>query len=132
MHEFAAVKNIVNIIMNVANKNNAKKIFSIDIGVGELTMLEKDQINYWLKLLLEDIEIAESSNINLYTIKGVIECKDCNYNGKLSSTLGLDHLYPVVKCPICKSDKIEIVKGDRCIVEKIEIEKDNIEDDRRQ
>ena len=123
MHEFTAVNNIIRIIKNVARKNNAKKIFSIDIGVGELTMLEKKQIKYWLKLMLEDIDIAESSKINLHTIEGVVKCGDCDYKGNLNSTFNLDHLYPVIKCPKCNSNKVEVINGDKCMIEQMEIEK---------
>ena len=123
MHEFSTVKNIIDILLSEAKKNNASEIFSIRVSVGELTMLEKDQIEYWLDLMLKDIDITKNSEIKLYTVKGVIKCRECGYEGTLESTLGLEHLYPVIKCPKCNKNNIEIIKGNKCMVEEMEIEK---------
>ncbi|TYB31742.1 MAG: hydrogenase maturation nickel metallochaperone HypA [Candidatus Mcinerneyibacterium aminivorans] len=125
MHEFTAVKNIINIILKAARDNNAEKIYSIKIGIGELTMLEKNQIQYWLKLMLDEIDIAKNSKLNLHIIKGVIRCQECNFKGPLESTMELNHLFPVIKCPECESNNIEIIKGDRCLVEEMEVDKYN-------
>lgn len=121
MHEFTTVKNIVERSIEVAENEGAKEITAIEIEVGELTMLEPEQMEFWLNMMLSSTELGKSSKIKIRQIKGVIKCRDCSYKGNLE-TAGLDHFFPILICPKCQSRSIEIVEGDDCIIKSLEIE----------
>ncbi|MCK4572696.1 hydrogenase maturation nickel metallochaperone HypA [candidate division WOR-3 bacterium] len=121
MHEFSIVKNIVEKVTEVALKERAKEITRLEIELGELTLLEEEQMRFWLEMMLSQTELGRGVEVVLNRISGVIKCKKCGYEGGLETT-GMDHYFPILKCPKCESHDLEIIKGDDCIIKSLEIE----------
>ncbi|MCK4422012.1 hydrogenase maturation nickel metallochaperone HypA [candidate division WOR-3 bacterium] len=121
MHEFSTVKNIVERVVEVAEKEGAKEILQIEVGVGEFTLLEIEQMKFWLEMMLNSTEIGKSAKIVIHQIDGIIQCGDCRYKGGLKTT-ELDHLFPILRCPECKGYNLKIIEGDDCLIKSMEIE----------
>ncbi|MEA1913617.1 MAG: hydrogenase/urease maturation nickel metallochaperone HypA [candidate division WOR-3 bacterium] len=122
MHEFTTVNNIVQRVIEVSQEEGAKEILRLEIGLGEFTPLEKEQMEFWLNQMLSETELGKSTEVVLNRIRGLIKCKGCGYEGTLE-TSGLDHFFPILKCPKCGSHNLEILKGDDCIIQRLEIDK---------
>ncbi|MEO0088907.1 MAG: hydrogenase/urease maturation nickel metallochaperone HypA [candidate division WOR-3 bacterium] len=112
MHEFACAQHLIKIINQVCEKYQIKKIYKINIKIGSLTLINKEQFIFWLKEGLKDI-LIENSQINTFEEKPEIECKNCGYCGKGNSES------PYI-CPKCNSLKIVFKKGDNYYLESIE------------
>ena len=121
MHEFSTVKNIVEKVTEVAEKEGAKEITRLEIELGELTLLEGEQIKFWLEMMLSQTELGKSTEVILHRICGVIQCNSCGYKGGLG-TIGMDHYFPVLMCPKCESHDLKVIEGDDCIIKSVEIE----------
>ncbi len=75
MHEFSIVNQAVEKIMQDALDRGAKKIQKVEILLGELSPLGKEQFEFWMKQILDSKgEIARDTEIEVKTVK---KTKDC-------------------------------------------------------
>lgn len=111
MHEFASAQYLIKVIEKVCEDYQIKKIHKINIKIGSLTLINREQFLFWLKEGLKNT-IVENCQINAIEEKPEIECKNCGYYGEIS-----EFSYT---CPVCNSPKIFFKKGDNYYVESIE------------
>ncbi len=121
MHEFSTMQGVVGVIMEFAEKNNAKKVLRVYLDVGELTFLNHEQLKFSYQILSEGT-ILEGSELVISPIKAKYVCKHCGSSGDLPRVEEGDHFsVPVFYCPECGKE-IEITSGRECRVREIEIE----------
>jgi len=92
--------------------------------IGSLTLLNHEQVRFWLKELSKGT-IAEGSDVEIKVQKSEILCNKCRYSGELKFRENMiDHFFlPTFACPECDSTEIEIRKGTEFEVEKIMADK---------
>lgn len=122
MHEFSAANQAVDEIMEVALNKGAKKILGIELLIGELNLLGKEEFLFCMKQILSSKgEIASDVKIDLKPVKAVIRCRHCGYEGNLKSK-DENHLHPIFLCPSCNQADIEIRQGRECVLNRIQLE----------
>ncbi|BDZ70765.1 hydrogenase maturation nickel metallochaperone HypA [Methanobacterium petrolearium] len=121
MHELSMAEAIVETVLDVAEKNDAQEIVEVTIEVGELTMLNPEQVKFLLGVLAEDT-LLEGAEIIIEEVPVEIKCRNCEFTG-LANTDGSDHYLAIVLCPKCNERNVEILKGRECNVKTIKIEK---------
>jgi hydrogenase nickel incorporation protein HypA/HybF len=123
MHEFSIANEIVRNVIDTAKKNNGKKVLSVQIEIGELTHLNREQVAFWVKELFKD-SMAEGAKVNIKTIKARIHCMTCGYKGKIRSDRedSFQHI-AVQTCPQCNSFQFKIEKGRECFLRRIQVMK---------
>ncbi|MGZ7047153.1 MAG: hydrogenase maturation nickel metallochaperone HypA [Methanobacterium sp.] len=122
MHELSMADAIVKTAVDVAEKNDAKEITEVTIEIGKLTLLNPEQLKFMIEVLSENT-LLEGAEIIIEEIPIEIKCKSCQFIG-LAPSDGLDHFVPIVNCPECKGQELEITKGRECNVKTIKIEKE--------
>ena len=121
MHEFSISFEIVRTVLDTAKKNNGKKVVSIRLEIGELALLNVEQVTFWIHELFKG-SVAEGAKVKVKTIKARIQCESCGYNGGI----GLDrqdpfqHFIPY-SCPKCGSFQIKVEKGRECTLRRIQV-----------
>jgi hydrogenase nickel incorporation protein HypA/HybF len=122
MHESAISQSIVKTVLNQANKQNAAQVESVEIEIGELTFLNPDQVEFWVKIGFEGT-IAETASVIIKKVKGILNCKDCDYSGSLN--MNEDSSFhvniPLFYCPQCQRGNIEIIQGKEALIRRIKI-----------
>jgi hydrogenase nickel incorporation protein HypA/HybF len=123
MHEFSISSEIVRTVLDAVEKNNGKKVLSIQLEIGELTHLNGEQVSFWIKELFKD-SVAEDAEVKIKTIKARILCKGCGYKGSIGSGQE-DSIRSLVlqSCPRCNSFQFKIQKGRECILRRIQVER---------
>ena len=125
MHEASIAQSIVQTVLQEAAKQNASRVESVEIEIGELTFLGVEQIKFWVKTGFQE-SIAENAEIHFQEIKGRILCEECGFDGDLKTED--DPIYhttlPAFCCPKCQSTKIKITQGKEAIIQRIKIIKD--------
>ena len=121
MHELSMAEAIVETVLDVAEKNDAQEIVEVTIEVGELTMLNPEQVKFLLGVLAEDT-LLEGAEIIIEEVPVEIKCRSCEFT-ELANTDGSDHYLAIVLCPKCDERNVEILKGRECNVKTIKIEK---------
>ncbi len=120
MHELSMADAIVKTAVDVAEKNEAEQITEVTIEIGELTLLNPEQLKFMIEVLSENT-LLEGAEIKTELIPIELICESCNYEGPRGPD-ELDHYVPVVKCPECGEGNIKINKGRECNVKTIKIE----------
>jgi hydrogenase nickel incorporation protein HypA/HybF len=123
MHEFSISSEIVKTVLDTAKKSSGKKVLSVQLEIGELTLLNGDQVGFWVKELFKG-SAAEDAEVKIKTIKARILCKACGYKGGIRSDQedSFRHL-TLQTCPQCNSFQFKIEKGRECILRKIQVSK---------
>ncbi len=121
MHEFSISNEIVQNVLNTTIKNNGKKVISIHLEIGELALLNVEQVTFWIHELFKGT-VAEGAKIKVKTVKARIQCESCGYKGGMS----LDRPDPfrhviLYSCPKCHSFQIKVEKGRECILRRIQV-----------
>lgn len=123
MHELSMADAIVKTAVDVAEKNEAQQITEVTIEIGELTLLNPEQLKFMIDVLSENT-LLEGAEIKIELIPVELVCGSCNYEGQRGQD-ELDHYVPIVKCPECGEGAIKIIKGRECNVKTIKIEKED-------
>ena len=122
MHEFSAVSQMVELVLEEAKRRNAKKVLEVRVSVGKLSFLNPEQLRFAYKVLSEGT-ILENSKLRIEEKEGVIQCSKCGYKGGISVE---DNPYyhlgiPLLRCPKCGGEA-SIVEGRDFSVKSIRIE----------
>ena len=124
MHEFSISSEIVRTVLKEAEKNNGKKVLSIQLEIGELALLNVEQVTFWIHQLFKG-SVAEGAKVRVKTIKACIRCESCGYKGRISPDPKdpFQHLISY-SCPKCASFQIKIEKGRECTLRRIQAVKE--------
>ena len=126
MHELSISQAIADLVVKEADKREAKKVLRIQLEIGELSLLNPEQVEFCLGLALERTCAAEAE-LRIESVKPEIFCHACDYEGTLQpkdevKDDPLYHLYAFAfKCPRCGSGEITVKRGRECKVKEIEI-----------
>ena len=123
MHDFSISQQIASKVIEEINRERAFKVIEIKIKIGELTHLNPEQIDFWLKQFFHDTP-AEDAKILIEKTPPLIYCKGCGYRGTIKVRDDF-FIYPFIplNCPKCGLNKIEIKGGNECLLEKIKIKR---------
>ena len=121
MHEFSISSEIVKNVLDTAEKNKGGKVLSVQLEIGELTHLNREQVAFWVHELFKG-SVAEGAEVKIKTIKARFHCNACGYRGGmgLDQEDSLRHLIPPT-CPRCNGFQIKVVKGRECTLRKIQV-----------
>ena len=120
MHEYSIASEIAKNVLDAAGKQDGKRVLSVQLNIGELTLLNMEQVTTWIQELFKGT-IAEGAKIKVRTVKALIRCPSCGYHGRgtMDPEDPLKHLI-ACPCPQCGSLAIHIEKGRECVLKKIE------------
>jgi hydrogenase nickel incorporation protein HypA/HybF len=123
MHEFSISSEIVKNVLDAAEKNNGEKVLSVQLEIGELTLLNIEQVIFWIHELFKG-SAAEGAEVKVKTIKARIHCKVCGYKGgiRFNQEDSFRHLC-LQNCPRCNSFQIKVDKGRECVLRRIQVVK---------
>ncbi len=121
MHEFSISSEIVRTVLKEAEKNGGKKILSIQLEIGELTLINQEQVTFWVQELFKG-SVAEGATVKVKEIQARIKCESCGYKGRNIADQKknvFEHL-TAFSCPKCGSFQIKIEKGQECTLRRIQ------------
>ncbi len=120
MHEFSISDEIVKNVLGAVKENKAQKVLSIQLEIGELALLNVEQVTFWIREMFKG-SVAEGARVKVRTIKARIQCESCGYRGgmNLDQRDPFRHAIPY-SCPKCQSFQIDVEKGRECHLKKIQ------------
>ena len=112
MHEQSIVASLLTTALEDAKKDNAQRIISIKLVVGELTGVEKDAVNFYFGFMAKGT-IAEGASLEFNYTKPQLRCREC------------DIIFPRSRlefiCPGCNKKAVELVGGRELYIDSMEI-----------
>ena len=123
MHEFSISSEIVRNVLDTAKTNDGKKVVSVQLEIGELALLNVEQVTFWIHELFKG-SVAEGAKIKVKTIKARIQCESCGYKGGMNPDRQDSFRHVVLySCPKCNSFQIKLEKGRECNLRRIQVVK---------
>ncbi len=120
MHEFSISDEIVRSVLDAVEERNGKKVLSIRLEIGELALLNVEQVTFWIHELFKG-SVAEGAKVNVRTIKARIRCESCGYRGRMSRAGEYPSRQALpYSCPKCHSFQIKVEKGRQCHLKNIQ------------
>ena len=121
MHEFAAVKQMIEILLEKLPSEQIEEVMEVTIHVGEFRFLNADQLQLAYEILSKDT-ILEGSILRIKKIKGEVGCSKCGYKGKIRVFEDpIYHMYiPSLNCPEC-GERAKILKGNGFILKSVKV-----------
>jgi hydrogenase nickel incorporation protein HypA/HybF len=115
MHELAVTESLLNTASEYASKNNAQRVISLDITIGDLSSIVGDSVQFYWDIISEGT-ICANSILVFNRIAAKFLCQACKNEFNIQGEL--------LPCPICGSMDLKTIQGDEFLLESIEIEKD--------
>jgi hydrogenase nickel incorporation protein HypA/HybF len=116
VHELSMMQSILDIALEYAVKNNAKKITKIYLEIGELSGIIPEWMQRYFDFVSEG-SIAEKAELVIERIPAKIKCKSCDK--KFSYTNNNCNF----RCPDCGAgSEIEILSGREYFMKSIEVD----------
>jgi hydrogenase nickel incorporation protein HypA/HybF len=111
MHEYSVTKSLVDLCNKEAEQNDIKLVSKIYLKVGKFTGFSPDSIQFYFEHLKPNTRCSEAT-IEFEEIPIEIKCQQC----------GKQHVIeePILLCPNCGSEKIELLSGREFYVASIE------------
>lgn len=115
MHELSIMGNILDIVLEFAGKNGARKVARINLQVGEISDLIPEWMQTYFDFVSKDT-IAEKAEISVEKVPAVLRCKSCGTEFRFTKE---DWRF---SCSACESSDIEILSGREFRIVSIEVE----------
>jgi hydrogenase nickel incorporation protein HypA/HybF len=113
MHEVSIMNNAMKIILDKANENNAKKINSITVNIGELSGVMPEALTFAFEMCSKE-SIAEGALFHIQRIKATAACTACN------CIFEIDHYNKL--CPKCNKYSSNILTGYELNIDSMEVD----------
>ncbi len=111
MHEYSVTKSLVDLCNREADKNNIKTISKISLQVGRFTGFSPDSIEFYFEHLKVNTKCS-NAKIEFEEVPIKIKCHNCGRQQVIDE--------PILLCPDCGSDDIDLVSGREFLVTSIE------------
>jgi len=112
---------IVQNVLQEAEKHNAKKVVEVHLIIGKLTFLGIEQVRFSYNILVKGT-IMEGSKLHIKEKNGIVKCSSCGYEGDFNYED--DPAYhvptPTLRCPRCGGD-VAIVGGRECTIKSVKL-----------
>ena len=116
MHELAVTESLLNTACDYAIKNNAQRVISLNIIIGELSSIIGDSVQFYWDIISENT-ICEKSTLVFDKIPAKFICQSCGREFEINGELR--------PCPECGSMDLRTTQGGEFLLESIEIEKND-------
>ena len=113
MHEMGLCENILNIALEAAGRNNARKIVKITVKAGEMRGVVESQMKFCFGFMAKDT-IAENAELVIEKVEISASCKSCGMKFTVREFN--------FTCGSCSSSDLEIHTGKELMVKDIEVD----------
>lgn len=113
MHEMAIAQGILDIVLKTAEENDATKVSSIKLLIGELTQVEPESLKFGFAALSMG-SIAQGATVEITNVPLVGKCNSCGEQNSIKNYCFL--------CSNCNSTNITVISGRELAVDYLEVE----------
>jgi len=111
MHEYSVTKSLVDLCNKEAKENKITKVCKIYLKVGKFTGFSPDSIEFYFEHLKINTRCSDAT-IVFEEIPIMITCQECGKQSEIDE--------PILLCPNCGSEKIDLLSGREFFVASIE------------
>ena len=113
MHEMSIVQSLISIIKEEMEKNNASRLRSVSVKIGEMSGIVPEALSTCFEILTAKGDMKGAIlNMNIEPLVGY--CKKCKEEFEIKEY--------VFSCPECESTGIDIISGREMNIVEIEVD----------
>lgn len=112
MHELSLVQNIIEIVIEHAEKIKAKRVVEVSIDVGAVSGVVPEALEFAWELSVKNT-IIEKALLKINIIEPKAVCRECKKDFKVGD---------IFSCPYCNSFDYDIILGKELKVNSINVE----------
>ena len=112
MHELSITQSMLDLVLEQAEKAEAKEVGRINVVIGEMTGVVGECVQFYFPFLSKGTA-AEGATLSFTMIPTTARCRDCDSSFELKEFEWT--------CPHCGSNNMEITAGKELFVESIEV-----------
>ncbi|MDY6880032.1 MAG: hydrogenase maturation nickel metallochaperone HypA [Desulfatiglans sp.] len=124
MHEFGLAQSIVTKILKIAEANRATKIVGLNLEVGEVSLVNPEQLKWHMEILTADT-MAQDMEVTILEVPVRIRCPTCGYEGGVHyQKHGNEQLHsriPDFDCVECGRTDTIIIQGKELSIKDINV-----------
>lgn len=120
------MSSLVEVVLDEIRKHNAQAVEEVELEIGELTLLGKEQCLFSYAVLSKDGPL-EGSKLTIKEKKAKVKCPECGYKGPIAkSDDPKDHFrFPRFSCPECGGN-VEVISGRDCVITNLRLVVDDV------
>ena len=113
MHEMSIAQSLIDIIREEMAKNDAKKLRSVRLNIGELSAVVPEALSFCFEVITNETELEGAQLImDMIPLRGY--CPSCREEFDIK-----DYIF---NCPSCGSPKIETIAGQDLSIVEMEVD----------
>ncbi len=113
MHEMSLTESIVEIALEEARKQGARRVMRVFLDVGALSHVEPEALEFCFEAVSAGTA-AEGAKLEIERIAGAGWCLDCERSVALAERFGA--------CPQCGRYRVQMTAGDELKIREMEID----------
>lgn len=113
MHELGITQSIVDIAERTAREQNAEKVLSVTVEIGELSGVVADAVEFCFEACIQET-FLEGCRLIIINIAGLGLCDDCGAEVKIDNM--------TFSCSECGSYALQRIQGEELDIKELEIE----------
>ena len=113
MHELGITQSIVDIAEKTAREQNAEKVLSVTVEIGELSGVVADAVEFCFEACIQQ-SFLEGSRLIIKRIPGLGRCDECKAEVKIDNM--------TFNCSACGSYALQRLQGEELAIKEVEIE----------
>jgi hydrogenase nickel incorporation protein HypA/HybF len=120
MHELSLADGMLKTVIDAAQKEKAKKIKSIKLEMGEILLVNTEQLTFCFDIISKGT-IAEGAKLDITFLKPRVHCNKCSKEFNIRS----ENDFPILQMVCeCGSNDVTILSGREFNIKSIKIEED--------
>ncbi|MBE0501718.1 MAG: hydrogenase maturation nickel metallochaperone HypA [Desulfuromonadales bacterium] len=113
MHELGITQSIVDIAIKTAREQNAEKVLSVSVEIGELSGVVADAVEFCFEACIQKT-FLQGCRLIIEQIPGLGQCEECGAELKIDTM--------TFACRECGSYKLLRTQGEELNIKELEIE----------
>jgi hydrogenase nickel incorporation protein HypA/HybF len=114
IHELAVTEGVLKVVLKYAEVNEAQRVISIQLQVGELRDITEEWVQRYFDYLSRGT-LAEGGKIFIKQIPAALQCLECE------EIFEANIRQENILCPGCNSAKNKLIAGSEFLIESIEV-----------
>jgi hydrogenase nickel incorporation protein HypA/HybF len=115
MHEASIAMGLINSLMQMAERENAKEILKVNVRIGKLSGIVVDSFVFAFNALKQQFPKLKNAELCVEEVPIKYRCRDCGEEFEVETVL-----FP--ECPKCGSVNLDLISGEELEVINAEIE----------
>jgi hydrogenase nickel incorporation protein HypA/HybF len=121
MHEFSIATQILESVLEFAQKHESAEVLKVRLEIGELMCVEAEQLRFCYDSIKVET-VLRNSELEIEFAAAVVKCSHCKYQGppKYWSGVISEASIPTLQCPKC-GKAAQAILGHDCAIKSIQL-----------